>query len=168
LKHRRSSHKTSKSNRKRSRSTRSSSSNSSDSEFFLGAEKALAAAEDPIRRLTFFVAEGSEINLTHRCRHREDWSASVSDDHSLIEALVSNPAARCVEELRIEVEAVLDNPCTLSFGSLPSKALQVLRIVNCSTLTAAPPPPPMPPRSHGRLTCTYMDATFLSRISVAP
>jgi hypothetical protein len=101
--------------------------------FFRGAEKALAAAaaHGPIRRLTFFIAEDSKIILLTRWWSKEDYLM----EHNLMEALVSNPAARRVEELQIIVRA-LNTRFTLSFGSLPSEALRVLRIVRCDTLTA--------------------------------
>ncbi|KAJ1276584.1 hypothetical protein BS78_05G225600 [Paspalum vaginatum] len=101
--------------------------------FLAGAKKALAAAQCTVRRLTFYFAEGSRINLMYR---GGVWSWSDSKHNMVHAVVVASPAARRVEELH--VEAGLHNQCTLSFGSLPSKALRVLRLVKCSLETRPP------------------------------
>ncbi|KAJ1276587.1 hypothetical protein BS78_05G225900 [Paspalum vaginatum] len=95
---------------------------------FRGAKKALAAAQGTVRRLTLLVARDSGINLMRR-------GESMSSEHNLLAAVVSHKRARRVEELHIDVRDE-NTRCTLSFGSLPSKALRVLRIAGVCPLTA--------------------------------
>ncbi|CAL5081160.1 unnamed protein product [Urochloa decumbens] len=96
-------------------------------------EKALAAAATvPITRLTFVVKKKPEADDARTRRH----SDTPPEQHDLLAAVVSSPAARRVEELHLEVQHWDRQP--LAFASLPSESLRVLRIVNCP-LTAAPP-----------------------------
>ncbi|KAG2599677.1 hypothetical protein PVAP13_5KG420200 [Panicum virgatum] len=97
--------------------------------FFRGAKAALAAAaaEGPIRKLTFTKCQ---IQLTH-CK---DYS-----DHDLLDAIVSNPAARRVEELHVNIDGLNIRGPPLRFGSLPRELLRVFDIARCSPLTAPPP-----------------------------
>ncbi|WVZ50116.1 hypothetical protein U9M48_001403 [Paspalum notatum var. saurae] len=118
--------------------------------FLAGAEKALAATQCTVRRLTFIVEEGSRIDLMNR---GESWSERKP--HNLVEAVVSSPAARRVEELHIQTNCI-NNRCTLSFGSLPSEVLRVLRLVKCS-LGAAPPDAAFP-----RLTDLHLQECAVS------
>ncbi|KAL6651973.1 hypothetical protein ACP70R_010898 [Stipagrostis hirtigluma subsp. patula] len=110
--------------------------------FFHGAEAALAAARIPLRRLTFHVeleAVAHQEVATFLSR-REDGS-----EHDMVGAVLSNPAARRVEELHV---AALRSGCVagytggfykLSYCALRSEALRVLHITNCSDLAPAPP-----------------------------
>ncbi|KAJ1276585.1 hypothetical protein BS78_05G225700 [Paspalum vaginatum] len=127
--------------------------------FHAAAETALAAAQCTIRRLTFYFAEGSRINLMYR---GEAWS-----EHNLVEAVVSSPAARRVEELHVKADGI-DNRCTLSFGSLPSEALRVLRLVKCF-LEVAPPAAAFPRLADLLLVeCGFSVVDLLRAIDGAP
>ncbi|CAL4990221.1 unnamed protein product [Urochloa decumbens] len=97
--------------------------------FLHAAGEALAAAASPVKRLTVFIAEGSRIHPTLL----EDRSK-----HDLISAVISNPAARRIEELHIEIEG-WNKSFTLSFGSLASETLRTVRIISCCFLMAALP-----------------------------
>ncbi|CAN6373276.1 unnamed protein product [Urochloa humidicola] len=110
--------------------------NSKEREHFIHvAEKALAAAA-PIRRLTFVVKSDMPEIFPFP-------GMSSESQHDLIDPVISNPVARRVEELHVEV---LDwnNRRLLGIGSLPSEALRVLRLVNCCLLPAAVVPPALP------------------------
>ncbi|KAG2590683.1 hypothetical protein PVAP13_5NG445800 [Panicum virgatum] len=77
--------------------------------FFGGAKAALAAAEGRVKRLTFTVTEESKIHLTRRPRiHRAHHESLM--EHDLLDAMVSHPAARRVEELRVWVPATRGAP----------------------------------------------------------
>ncbi|CAN6373283.1 unnamed protein product [Urochloa humidicola] len=100
--------------------------------FLSAAGEALAAAAAggrPVKRLTVVIAQDSGIrpNLI-----------GYESEHDLIGAVVSNPAAQRVEELRVEIED-LNEDFRLSFGSLPSETLRTARIVSCRSLTAVAP-----------------------------
>ncbi|CAL4990224.1 unnamed protein product [Urochloa decumbens] len=90
--------------------------------FIHGAEKALAAAAAavPIKRLTLVF------------KFETPGLLELDTDQHLIGPVVSNPAARRVEELHVEVGYCIRRP--LGFGSLPSEALRVLRLVSCRLL----------------------------------
>ncbi|CAL4979129.1 unnamed protein product [Urochloa decumbens] len=94
-----------------------------------GEALAAAAAASPVKRLTVVIAKGSKIHPTLL----EDLSR-----HDLIGAVISNPAARRIEELHIEVEEQ-NKSFMLSFGSLASETLRTVRIVSCCCLMAALP-----------------------------
>ncbi|CAM0885507.1 unnamed protein product [Alopecurus aequalis] len=85
--------------------------------FLRCAEAALAASHAPISKLTFHV-EGQTKGRTFI--------------YDVIHAVLSNPAARCVEELFVAVSHVpqLWVP-KLSIGSLPFESLRVLDISTC-------------------------------------
>jgi hypothetical protein len=90
-------------------------------------------------------------------------TAPSGGSRSSLRKAEDKPACRLrVEE--IEVKSV-NTQCTLSLGSLPSEALRVLRIFNCSSLTARCHP--MPPCSQCWSTYTCRIAAFLSSISRA-
>ncbi|CAO2149934.1 unnamed protein product [Urochloa humidicola] len=95
--------------------------------FLRAADKTLAAAAAavPVTRLTFLAKLDSLI-----CR-------PDMLDYDLLAAVLSNPAARRVEELHVEVEHW--NGLPLLFAYLPSESLRVLRAVNFSPMAAAPP-----------------------------
>jgi len=60
-------------------------------------------------------------------------------EHDLLHAVLSNPTARRVEELRVNIDGLNIRGPPLRFGSLPREALQVLDVAGCSPLTAPPP-----------------------------
>ncbi|KAL6903733.1 hypothetical protein ACP4OV_004546 [Aristida adscensionis] len=112
--------------------------------FFRGAEAALAAAArgGPLRKLTLHV----ELEAQHHheiaafLSHRGDGRG-----HDMVGAVLSNPAARRVEELHVaaHVSGLLHLPGAfyeLGSGALPSEALRVLHITNCGELPPAPSP----------------------------
>ncbi|CAO2144937.1 unnamed protein product [Urochloa humidicola] len=94
-------------------------------------EKAFAAATSsvPITKLTFVVRKPETDARTHP---RPD-----TLQHDLLAAVMSSTAARRVKDLHVEVEHWERIP--LSFASLPSESLCILRAVYCSLLT--PPHP---------------------------
>ncbi|CAN6363570.1 unnamed protein product [Urochloa humidicola] len=99
--------------------------------FLSAAGEALAAAAGPVKRLTVVIAEDSRINPNHL----EDGSP-----HDLIGAVISNPAARRVEELHLEIKDWKKVCMMIRFGSLPPETLRTVRIMCCTLLTAALPP----------------------------
>ncbi|CAN6381912.1 unnamed protein product [Urochloa humidicola] len=101
-------------------------------EFLRAAAEALAAAAAaaPITRLIFLAKLDSLI-----CR--PDVVSDGRDD--LLAAVLSDPAARRVEELHIEVEVEQWNGLPLRFASLPSDSLRLLRAVKCSPVAVPPP-----------------------------
>ncbi|KAF6993423.1 hypothetical protein CFC21_010319 [Triticum aestivum] len=121
-----------------------------------------ADGESPIRALTICV-EANEARKIHNFLHRdEDYK-----HHDVLAGLLSHPAARGVEELRIAaVDSVDGKPMSfesskyeafanihglgiypLGLGSLPSETLRVLELTNCSSLK-----PPAARTSFPRLT----------------
>nr|CAB3474560.1 unnamed protein product [Digitaria exilis] len=116
--------------------------------FFRDAEAALAAATAPVRRLTIYVEledEDKREMATYWSRTKR--AAQVL--HDMIGAVLSNPTARQVEELRVGAllfgRASANVFTGLGLGALsygahhPSEALRVLHLTNCSSFT--PPPP---------------------------
>lgn len=113
---------------------------------------AKADGESPIRALTIRV-EAKGASKIHDFLHRDmDYK-----HHDVLASLLSHPAARSVEELRIAaVDSVDGKPMyferskyeasanirglgiyPLGLGSLPSQTLRVLELTNCSSLTPA-------------------------------
>nr|TKW02113.1 LOW QUALITY PROTEIN: hypothetical protein SEVIR_8G223800v2 [Setaria viridis] len=116
--------------------------------FLHGAAAALSAAHarGPVQRLAVNVVTESpcEIYAFLHCH------ADSADEYDMLADVLSNPAAQQVEELRIsaagsvcELSGYHSNFYELSFGTLPgvvpSMALRVLHITNCTELL--PPPP---------------------------
>ncbi|WVZ50117.1 hypothetical protein U9M48_001404 [Paspalum notatum var. saurae] len=123
-----------------------------DQAFLAAADKALAAAQCTVRKLTLYVER----------------SVSSSSDHNLVAAVVSHKRARRVEELRIDIRDE-NTRCTLSFGSLPSKALRVLRIVNVCPPTAAAAADGFPRLEDLHLQgCTFSFVDLQRTIDAAP
>ncbi|CAO2149929.1 unnamed protein product [Urochloa humidicola] len=137
---------------------------SKEREYFIHvAEKALAAAAAaaPIRRLTFVVKSDMPEIFPFP-------GMSSESQHDLIDPVISNPVARRVEELHVEV---LDwnNRRLLGIGSLPSEALRVLRLVNCCLLPAAVVPPALPCLAELDLrNCTVSVVGLQGMVDAAP
>ncbi|XP_024310304.1 uncharacterized protein LOC100841469 [Brachypodium distachyon] len=127
--------------------------------FASGARSALDAAadeegEDPVTRLTFNLDADSSI-LANDFLYRDGagrWSLQEID---VVGGLLSRPAARRVEELRVAVThygiaaRLVEEPgsssdiglCSLGLGALPSETLRVLDLTNCELIRM---PMPMP------------------------
>ncbi|CAM0947317.1 unnamed protein product [Alopecurus aequalis] len=99
------------------------------SAFFHGAEAALAASRAPIRRLNFHL-EG----LTHT-KHRMRQTVPF---YPVLDTVLSRPAARHVEELRVTASHGQVRVPNLSIRSLPFESLRVLDISTCNWLPLKP------------------------------
>ncbi|KAM0927880.1 hypothetical protein ACQ4PT_002126 [Festuca glaucescens] len=90
--------------------------------FLRGAEAALAASRAPIRRLSFRL-EGQ----TNKYVRQPD---SI---YKVLDAVLSNPAARRVDELRVTVSHGSQSPVCLPIVSIGSRPLDSLRVMDIST-----------------------------------
>ncbi|RLM92341.1 hypothetical protein C2845_PM08G28670 [Panicum miliaceum] len=122
--------------------------------FFRGAEAALAAARAPLRKLTLYVELEEHEDRPEPETLPSRSGAAKQELHGMIGALLSKPAARRVEELRIGAQLFVGasmgalTGCgfhELRFGAHhPSEALRVLHVTNCIRFTPAPPGTPFP------------------------
>ncbi|KAL6653594.1 hypothetical protein ACP70R_008518 [Stipagrostis hirtigluma subsp. patula] len=146
--------------------------------FLRAAEAALAAAHagggSRVTRLTFHVDASNSYKIYMFLSRRE----GDGSERDMLAAVLSNPAARRVEELLVAAtDDSRHDPCaratgpiggrsySLSFGALPSEALRWLHIVNCSHLTAPPPGAAFPHLAAVRLHgCKLHDLFATQRI----
>ncbi|OEL29814.1 hypothetical protein BAE44_0009169 [Dichanthelium oligosanthes] len=139
-------------------------------DFLRRAESALAAAhaEGTVRRLTFHVVADSD--------HQTQSFLSRRGDLNVIDSVLSNPAARRVEELSVKVHIYgytnginkFGGIYELGNGTLPSEALRVLHITNCSNLGLCSPGAAFPWLSSVRLQgCTVLLGRLQSMIDTA-
>ncbi|PUZ54326.1 hypothetical protein GQ55_5G122300 [Panicum hallii var. hallii] len=129
--------------------------------FFRGAEAALAAARAPIRKLTLYVELEEHEDFPEPETLPSRSGAAKQGLHGMIGALLSKPAARRVEELRIGAQLFVGASMgalpgcgfhELRFGAHhPSEALRVLHVTNCIRFTPAPPGTPFPRLAEIRL-----------------
>ncbi|EEC80008.1 hypothetical protein OsI_21667 [Oryza sativa Indica Group] len=112
--------------------------------FVRAADAALAAAGRVVTRLTLHVDDGDHSGY---CTSMYN----LLRDHDVVDAVVSHPAARRVEELRVavavhpfghdKINTMISSGSVriydIKLASLPSKTLRVLDLTNCRNLTPA-------------------------------
>ncbi|RLM93445.1 hypothetical protein C2845_PM08G28690 [Panicum miliaceum] len=133
-------------------------------DFFRGAETALAAARAPLRKLTLYVELEEHEDRPEPETLPSRSGAAKQELHGMIGALLSKPAARRVEELRIGAQLFVGasmgalTGCgfhELRFGahhpSEAGEALRVLHVTNCINFAPALPGTHFPRLAEMRL-----------------